>query len=96
MGVEHINKIQSIQATHIDKKVEKKATSSENVAKDSVSISEAAKMQQKIEKIKKIVNETPDIRNEKIQEVMENIKNGTYLTRKIAEAVAEKLADILI
>lgn len=59
---------------------------SKSASTDSVNLSSKAK---KLHKITGILKETPDIREEKISELKQSIKKGTYQTdsKKIAEKV---------
>lgn len=96
MSIEQINRIQTIQAASSYKKINQVEKKDAVDSKDSVVISDKAKYLSNVDKVKEIVKDQPEIRSEKIAEVMEKIKNGTYLTDKIAEKVAEKIADLLI
>ncbi len=94
-----IDKIGNINKV-IDSK-NSKAVSKGKVAKksDSLQISSAGKEAAEIARYTQIVKETPDIRADKVKEIKDQIKNGTYNKfddDKILEMVADKIATNLV
>lgn len=92
MGIENISGVQSLNAVQNsgnNKKISKSAYTGYNSVKDSVNISSKAK-------IRSIIQNTPEVRADKVQEAMNNIKEGNYLSRKVADKIAEKIVDMLI
>lgn len=61
---------------------------------DSVQISSDAKTMGELYQIAEKVNMAPDIRQERIDEVMDRMKNPDYFNTEKLEAVAEKLTGL--
>ena len=73
----------------------KKAESSTKVkGSDSVQISSDAKTMGELYHISEKVKLAPDIRQDKIEEVMDRMKSPTYLNAEKIQAVAGKLAGL--
>lgn len=92
MSIENIRGIQNINAVQNatnNKIIPKSAYNDIGRANDSVDISQKGK-------ILSIVKNTSNIRPDKIQQAVENIENGTYLTRQVAEKIAERIVDLFI
>ncbi len=62
---------------------------------DSADISMEAKQRLEEEKIKSIINDTPDIREDKIKEVKAKLERGDYNNENVMNAVAEKIMKAL-
>lgn len=62
---------------------------------DSVDISaEAKKLEQTITELKKLANEMPDVRHEKMMEIKQKIKEGYYDRPEVILQTAEKIMDL--
>lgn len=62
---------------------------------DSVDISaEAKKLEQTITELKKLANEMPDVRHEKMVEIKQKIKEGYYDRPEVILQTAEKIMDL--
>lgn len=85
MRVDAYNKISQVYQTNVTKKTTKTAGSS---AADQVQISRIGKDYQVA---KKAVNDVPDVREDKVNEIKERMKSGTYNVS--AEEIANKIVD---
>ena len=66
---------------------------------DSLEISSTGKQAAEISKYTQIVKDAPDIRSDKVDEIKQQIKDGTYEKfndNKVLEMVADKIANALI
>ncbi len=94
-----IDKIGNINKI-VDPKSTKSASKSKGTKKsDSLQISSEGKKAAEIARYTKIVNKTPDIRADRVREIKEQIKNGTYdkfNDNKVLEMVADKIATSLL
>ena len=87
-----IQQYQKIDAVKIES--EKTVTSGNPIATERVDLSSEAK---DIQKIKQILDQTPDVREEKIQELRQQIEKGSYLINSgmIADKMlGESLIDV--
>ena len=93
-----INKVGNIQNV-IEPKKSKPVAEKDNVSRaDSAHISIEGKQAAEFARNLQMVNESPDIRVDKIREIKEKINNGTYDfdDRDIINKVAEKLTAVLL
>lgn len=58
---------------------------------DTLSISEEAKEAYELVKIVKIIRETPDVRNDKMEEARREMESGSLFMNKVNEVIADKL-----
>ncbi|HCL56433.1 MAG TPA: flagellar biosynthesis anti-sigma factor FlgM [Spirochaetia bacterium] len=64
--------------------------------KDTVNISEEAKYMAEVNKYKEVLKKIPDVRTEKIEEIKQKLKDGSYMSKEVYNAVADKmLSDFL-
>jgi len=93
-----IDKIGNINNIIETKKTSKLASAKQVKKNDSIQISSEGKQAAEIAKVNKIVNDTPDIRTEKVNKLKEQIANGTYDFNddKLLEKVADKIATFLM
>ena len=63
---------------------------------DQVEISQAGRVASVRQAVASIVNGSPDIRADKVREAKEKLERGEYLSDKIIEKVAEKIADSIL
>lgn len=91
MVIDKIGNIKNIVEPKNTKSVGKTKTTGKS---DSVEISSEAKRASEQSKIAQVVNQTPDIRAERVREIKEQIANGTYDfdDDRIIDKVAEKIA----
>ena len=96
MVIDKIGNINNI----IDSKNSRVSSNKKDVNKnDSLEISSEGKKAAEIARYTQIVKETPDIRIDKVKQLKEQIKDGTYdkfSDNKILEMVADKIAENLI
>jgi len=89
-------KISSIFQIFTNKVVNKKTVNSTaEIKKDSVDISNEAKIRAEVEKYKSIIKNTPDVRKEKIDQVKERLQSEYYNSKKVYEDIASKLSDFI-
>jgi negative regulator of flagellin synthesis FlgM len=77
--------------------VNKKKPLKENteVKKDSINISDEAKMMADITKYKEVIKKMPDIRAEKVAEIKQKLKDESYMSKEVYNSVSKKLSDFL-
>lgn len=75
------------------RKPERSDKASQKPQGDSVAISPAAKEKSKIAKYVDIVNKMPDVREEEVSRVKDNVEKGLYSSRQILKKTAEKMLD---
>ena len=61
--------------------------------KDSISVSDEAKIKAGMLKITEEVNAVSDLRSDRVAEVKEKLKNSSYIDDVIIDEVAEKILD---
>ncbi|OHD71529.1 MAG: flagellar biosynthesis anti-sigma factor FlgM [Spirochaetes bacterium RBG_16_49_21] len=93
-----IDKIGNINNIIEPKKSNPVTTAKETKKKDSVQISSEGKMAAQVAKLTQTVRETPDIRVDRVQQIKEQIANGSYNFNdaKILEQVANRIANFLL
>jgi negative regulator of flagellin synthesis FlgM len=62
--------------------------------KDSINISSDAMAMGEVYRLKEQLKATPDVRQEKIDEIKQKLQDPTYIDDKIVESVADKLMDV--
>ena len=85
-GIGVVNPLNNVQST-------KKA---ENVAKysagsDSIEVSDEARLKAEAYYLKKVADETPDVRADRVAEVKAKIKDPSYLSNAVYQSAAEGL-----
>jgi len=60
---------------------------------DSISVSTEAKSKVDMLKTSEEVQQTPDVREDRIAEVMKKLQDSNYITNEVINAVADKLLD---
>jgi negative regulator of flagellin synthesis FlgM len=93
-----IDKIGNINNIIEPKKSNPVSSAKETKKKDSIEISSEGKKAADASKVAQLVKETPDIRMDRVQEIKEQIANGTYNfdDPKMLDMVAEKIASFLM
>ncbi len=81
--------VQKTQSSGVNKVPSQGTNEVKKSDQDAVSISQAAKEMQEVQKA---VRDAPDVREDKVAEIKKQIQDGTY--RVPAEAVVEKLLSI--
>ena len=96
MVIDKIGNIKNIVEPKKSKVVS--GTKESKKSSDSIQISTEGKKAAEISKFSQIVKETSDIRTDKVNEIKERIKNGTYNfdDNKMLEMVADKIASLLV
>lgn len=93
-----IDKIGNINNIIEPKKSNPVASAKETKKKDSIEISSEGKKAAEASKVTQLVNDTPDIRADRVQEIKDQIANGTYNfdDPKVLDMVADKIANFLM
>jgi negative regulator of flagellin synthesis FlgM len=95
MAIDKIGNINNI----IEPKKSNPVTNAKEIKKkDSIQISSEGKMAAQVSKLSQVVKETPDIRVERVQQIKEQVANGSYDFNdpKILEQVADRIANFLL
>jgi len=56
----------------------------------------AAQQAGEVARVRELAQRSPEIRAERVQQAMESLASGTYMSDKVADAIADKIADALI
>lgn len=65
------------------------------VRKDSISISDEAKLLAEVNKYKDVIKKLPDVRADKVEEIKAKLKDDSYMSQEVYKSVAEKLSEFL-
>jgi len=90
MGIDKIGPINNYNGIN---KINKTSQAQKTNSLDSVNISQEAKSMADSSKIKEIIQNTPDVRMDKINEVREKMKDPDYLDKIIADGLADKIME---
>jgi anti-sigma28 factor (negative regulator of flagellin synthesis) len=93
MGIDKIGPLNNYN--NYNKKINKKSSVDKTGSLDSVKISEEAKNMVESSKIKEIINNTPDVRQDRIDALKQKINNPDYLNKVIADGLADKIMESL-
>ncbi|MBN2545489.1 MAG: flagellar biosynthesis anti-sigma factor FlgM [Spirochaetes bacterium] len=88
-----IDKIGPINNYNRYEKINKKSPIDKSTSSDSVNISKEALNMAETNKIIEILNNTPDVRADKIKMLKEKINDPDYINETVTGAVADKLID---
>lgn len=91
MTIDKLGPINPVSKYNKAPKVEK-PSSRDNA--DSISFSEEAKSKGEVYKVTEEVKLTPEISQDRIDEVKKKLQDPTYIDEKVVEAVAEKVMDL--
>ena len=93
-----IDKIGNINNIIEPKKSNPVSSAKETKKKDSIEISSEGKKAADASKVAQLVKDSSDIRVDRVQEIKEQISNGTYNfdDPKVLDMVAERIANFLI
>ena len=75
-------------------KTDKAARTNKKAKPDSIDVSSEAKTMGEIYKATEEVKLSPDVRQDKIDEVKEKLKDPSYISDKVLESVAESIMDV--
>ena len=75
-------------------KTEKTDKPSKTDKKDSINVSAEAKSMGELYKVAEIVKSSPDIRQDRVDEVKEKLKDPSYIDDRIIESVADNIMDL--
>lgn len=98
MSIEGITNAQIIQRL---RNVDKASGPSESAgaaasSADEVNISSDARLAQTLNRAMKAIDETPDVREDKVAEVEEKLEEGFYDSPEVLDEVAEQVTDQMI
>lgn len=91
MGIEGLGPINNYNK--FNKKVNNSKKVNENQPTDSVNISKDAINSLETSKINDILNNTPDVRADKVAEIKAKLNNPNYLNEVIAKDLADKILE---
>ena len=94
MEIRGINGVGGISGNTKINKVEKKENDSV-IGSDVAEISKEAKQLAEEAKVRDIMAKTPDVRQDRIDEVRAKLQNGDYNSDEVMSKVAEKLMKVL-
>ncbi|MBT3273591.1 MAG: flagellar biosynthesis anti-sigma factor FlgM [Spirochaetales bacterium] len=89
-----IDKLGPINPVSKYNKTEKVSKPSNRDKTDSISFSEEAKSKGEVYKITEEVKLSPEIRQDRIDEVKKKLEDPNYIDEKVVEMVAEKVMDL--
>jgi len=92
MGIDKIGPINNYNKYN---KINKKESIKSSDSSDSVSISKEALSMADTNKVLEIVNNAPDIRTDKVNEIKAKINNPDYINEIVAKALADKIMESL-
>lgn len=94
MEIRGVDGVRGIDSSKVNKTQRKDSFETRDVS-DSADISMEAKQRLEEEKIKSIINNTPDVREDRIQEVKAKLERGDYNNENVMNVVAEKIMKAL-
>ena len=89
-----IDKLGPIDPVSKFNKTEKVDKPLKNERTDSISFSEEAKSKGEVYKVSEEVKLSPEIRQDRIDEVKKKLQDPSYINDKVVEAVAERVIDL--
>jgi negative regulator of flagellin synthesis FlgM len=90
MGIDKINPVNNYNGINKIGKTDPLKNANSN---DSIDISTEAIMKADSKKIMEIVNNTPDIRKDKIAEIKEKLKDPNYINDRIINKLSDEIID---
>ncbi len=84
-GIDPVNNVQKTQKTH---------RVSGTTQSDSISVSAEAKELSEVYFAMDAAKMTPDVRADRVAEVMEKIKDPSYINKSVVDLVADRLLDV--
>ena len=89
-----IDRLGSIDPVSKFNKAEKASKPTKKGKTDSIDLSAEAKAMGEMYKASENVKQSPDIRQDRVNEVKEKLKDPSYISDKIIESVAESVMDL--
>ncbi len=83
-----IDPLKNVQSAHKAGRVNGTAES------DSINVSAEAKELSEVYSTIETVNATPDVRADKVAEVMEKLKDPSYINKSVVDLVADRIMDV--
>ena len=94
-GGQEVQKAQNVKNRDVEKRSE--AAEVAKTGRDSVEISGSAREAAQVQEAVDLVRSVPDLsRRQKIEAAKERILGGNYLSPKIVDEIAEKIANLLL
>jgi len=84
-GIDPLKNVQNTQKAH---------RAGGNARSDSISVSDKAKELSEVYQAMETANTAPDVRSERVAEVMEKIKDPAYINKSVVDLVADRLMDV--
>ena len=91
MSIDRLGPVDPVQRLNKTHKPERPA---EKPGSDSVSFSEEAKLKADILRMDAQVRDSSDVRNDRIAEVKEKLRNPSYINDAVVEVVADRIMDM--
>ncbi|TVR70266.1 MAG: flagellar biosynthesis anti-sigma factor FlgM [Spirochaetaceae bacterium] len=91
MTIERLGPVDPIQKYN---KSEKVARPDARNSGDSISVSDEAKIRSEIMQAVEQVRSLPDIREDRVAEIREKLRDPSYISDRVVEAVAEELISV--
>ncbi len=91
MTIERLGPVDPVQKYNKTENVQKPV---KKEGKDSISVSDEAKMKAEVHKIAEEVKKSEDVRQDRIAEVKKKLEDPSYIDDKVVEAVAERIMDV--
>jgi len=91
MTIENLGPIDPVSKFSKTEKVDKPSKSEKT---DSISFSEEAKSKGEVYKVSEEVKLSPEIRQDRIDEVKKKLQDPSYIDERVVEIVAEKVMDL--
>jgi len=97
MSIEGINNAQIIQRLkNVEAPESTKADGAEASRSDEVSISSDARLAQTLNRAEKAIQDTPEVREGKVEEVQQKLQDGFYESSEVMDDVAEQATQDLL
>jgi negative regulator of flagellin synthesis FlgM len=92
-----IRGIDGVRGIDNNSKINKTPKKSDDIttSNDSADISTEAKQMAEEAKLRSIIDKSPDVRADKIEQVKERMSNGSYDNEEVLKTVAERLMKVL-
>jgi negative regulator of flagellin synthesis FlgM len=84
-GIDPLKNVQNTQKTHRSGDVSRP---------DSISVSSEAKELAEAYQAMEAANAAPDVRSDRVAEVMQKIKDPSYINKSVVDLVADRLMDV--
>ena len=84
-GIDPLKNVQNTQKTHRAK---------ESAQPDSINVSDEARLRAEVFQAMEAVGSAPDVRSERVAEVIKKIEDPAYINNAVVDIVADRLMDV--